>query len=616
MTTAPTTARPGVTRRLIAACAVVALAALAALIGVAPQAKAADDSTFRMAITSSISTFNPFLAYFAGETIALGEIYPTLVQGNDDLSDSKPYLADSWETSADQLTWTFAIHQGLTWSDGQPITAKDAAWTINLIMTNEAAATANGSLVENFSKVEATDDSTLVITTKQPQANMLTLMTPITGIPIVPQHIWESKVADLANDKNTDFPVVGYGPYTLTDYKTDQYATLTANQDYLFGAPKPSTLILQSFQTSDAAVAALRSGQLDQVGSLTATQFDSIKGDKGITTFQALGPRWSGVEVNGGARSKSGKALGTGNAALKNPEVRKAIAYGIDRKTLLDKVMNGLGNVGAGYLPSAYPQWEWKPSADQTIGYDPDQAGQLLDAAGYTKGSDGVRVDPSSGKPLELRLGIHAGTVTDSQIANYLVGWMKDIGITLKVQSQSNTALNANLAKGDWDLLMDSWSTGPDPTYLLSIQTCGVLPDDSGENGNTDSFFCDPEYDKLYAEQQTQFDQGERADTVKQMQQILYEANQDIILYVANDLSAVRTSAWQGFFTGEPDDQGYYSTQNTFGNLQRVAPVSAADSDSGSSTGLVIGIVVAAVVVVAVVGFVLLRRRTTAGDRE
>ena len=604
-----------VPRRVVAATIAAVLAGTALLLGVAPKARAADGSTFRMAISSAISTFNPFLAYFAGETVALGEAYPTLVQGNDDLSDFKPYLADSWTTSDDQLTWTFKLHSGLTWSDGQPLTAKDAAWTINLIMTNTAAATANGSLVENFSTVQASDDTTLVITTKQPQANMLSLMTPITGIPIVPQHIWESKVADLANFKNTDFPVVGYGPYTITGYQTDQYATLTANQDFFLGAPKPSTLILQSFQTSDAAIAALRSGQLDQVGSLTATQFDALKGNDGVSTFQALGPRWSGVELNGGARSKSGTALGTGNPALQDNDVRTAIAYGIDRKTLLDKVMNGLGTVGAGYLPTAYPQWEWKPSADETIGYDPDKAKQMLDAAGYRAGADGVRVGPD-GKPLTLRLGIHANTVTDSQIANYLVGWMKDIGITLTVESQSNTALNANLAKGDWDLLMDSWSTGPDPTYLLSIQTCGVLPDDSGENGNTDSFFCDPQYDQLYQKQQTQFDASARADTVKQMQEILYKANQDIILYVANDLSALRTSAWKGLFTGAPDDKGYYPTQNTFTNLQRVSPVTASESDSGSSTGLVVGIVVAAVVVVAVGAFVLLRRRSTAGDRE
>jgi len=79
------------------------------------------------------------------------------------------------------------------------------------------------------------------------------------------------------------------------------------------------------------------------------------------------------------------------------------------------------------------------------------------------------------------------------------------------VNAMSFDQLNNNLAKGDWDILMDGWSTGPDPTYLLSIQTCGTLPDENGENGNTDAFFCNKQYDRLYQQQQTQFDPKERA---------------------------------------------------------------------------------------------------------
>ena len=141
----------------------------------APAASAATSasppgSTLRIEADTSISTFNPFLSYFDGELNVLGSIYPTLTMITEQ-GKPAPYLATSWTTSPDHLTWTFKIRSGLKWSDGKPLTAADAAWTFNLIMHNATAATSNGSLVANFKSVTAPDPTTLVITTKQPQAN-------------------------------------------------------------------------------------------------------------------------------------------------------------------------------------------------------------------------------------------------------------------------------------------------------------------------------------------------------------------------------------------------------------------------------------------------------------
>lgn len=607
---------PRMRRRLAAVATAAAVACSAALIGSASSADAASSSTLTVALETEVSTFNPFLAYYDGELDAIAMTYPALVWPN---AQDNPthYLADSWTTSADKLTWTFHLHKGLKWSDGQPLTAKDVAWTFNLIMTNKTAATANGSLVANFASVTAPDANTVVIKTKKPQANMLYVV----GLPIVPEHIWQSKVSGLANYKNTDFPDVGYGPYQLTGYKTDQYATLKANKSFFLGAPHYDTLILQYFKNTDAAVAALRSGQVDQVGQLTATDFQALSKDKGIKTYQYVGNAWTAVEINPGARTISGKKIGTGNPALTDPTVRRAISLGIDRNTLVKKVLNGLGQPGAGYLPPAFKQWFWTPSASQSQSYDPAKAKQLLDQAGYKVGAGGIRVDPKTHKPLDFRLGIHSDSITDSQIAGYLVGWMKDLGIKLTIQSQSMTALNNNLAKGDWDLLMDGWGTGPDPSYLLSIQTCSVLPQDNGSGGNTDSFFCDKNYDKLYALQQQQFNQSQRAQTIDQMQQILYNADTDVILYYQNQLAAVRDAASKGYVIGSPDSNGFYPFQPVTHAWLTAQPAggsaaASSSSSSASSTGLIVGIVIAVVVVVGVGGVIVMRRRSTAADRE
>ncbi|WP_042382203.1 ABC transporter substrate-binding protein [Streptacidiphilus melanogenes] len=574
---------------------------------------ATSGTTLRVAMDSSgVDTLNPFTAYFNGALDLFGSIYPSLTS-IDENGVPGPYLADSWTLSPDHLTWTFKIHSGLKWSDGQPLTAADAAWTLNLIMTNTVAGTANGTLVSNFASVTAPDATTLVIKTKQPQANVTYVSIPVSGIPIVPQHIWQSHVADLKDYKNDTFPVVGYGPWTLTDYQTDQYAKLDANKSFLLGAPKYDHLIEQLYKESDAAVAALKAGQLDYINGVNATQFSSLQHTGGITTAQAAGDGWTGLELNPGARTRSGKPIGTGNPALSDPVLRRAIAQAIDKKTLVAKVIDGQGQVAAGYLPPAWPQWNWTPQAGEEQSFDPAAANKMLDAAGYKTGADGIRVDPKTGKPLNLRLGIHSDSSNDSAISTYLVGWLKAIGVGVTIQPMSMTALNSDLGKGDWDMLMDSWTTGPDPTYLLGIQSCSTLPGDDGNGGNTDAFFCDPNYDKLFAQQATIFDPAQRAQVVGQMQDILYKADVDQLFYYATNKVAASTKV-TGLVTGKPDN-GFYPAQTSFWSYLKAAPVAqSASASSGSSTGTFVGLAGAVVVVGA--GAVVVRRRRGADDRE
>ncbi len=591
-----------------------AIAGWLAVGSVSPAAAASTSrgSTFITTLDTSVSTFNPFLAFEQGEIDTLDMIYPTLTFGNEKNLPG-PWLATSWTTSANKLTWTFHIRKGLKWSDGVPLTSKDVAWTFNLMMHNATAGTANGSLVAEFKTVTAPNPTTVVFTTKKPLANMLNDV----GVPIVPEHIWKSKVKKLGSFTNTATPVVGYGPYVFTGYKPGQSVTLTANPHFFLGEPKYHTLILDYFATSSGAVAALRNGTVDSSYGLTDTEWRSLKNVPGIKAYQTYTNDWIAVEVNGNARTRSGTPIGNGNPLLHNPVIRRAIALAINRNILVKKVAGGAGVATGSYLTPAFPEWYWTPPASEAQNYDPAKANAMLTQAGFPMGKNGIRYSKATGKPLSFRLGIHSGDSSDAETANYLVGWMKDIGIKLNVQSMSNTQLNDNLAIGDWDLLMDQWPEGADPTYLMSIQTCGVLPlNKNGSGGNTDSFFCNKRFDKLYQAEQEQFDLSKRQADIKAMEKILYDANYDIILYDDAYLWATRTGYTKGYLYGAPDAKGLYPLQNYELGWVKAVPAASTGGGGSSSTAIIMVIVVVLLVLAGGGLLVTRRRRLTAEERE
>lgn len=572
-----------------------------------PAAHADNSKVLRVAVTTTIASLNPFLAYHSADA-EIGRLMYSFITAYDQ-KDEHPIggLADTWKVADDKLTWTFHIRDGLKWSDQKPITAKDVAFTFTLMMTNSTAASANGNFVKNFDTVTAADDHDVVIKTKRPQATMLAL-----DVPIVPEHMW-SGVKDIGKYTNLDFPVVGSGPFILADYKQDQYVKLKANPDFYLGRPVIDELQFIHYDNSEAAVQGLLKGDVDVVGRLTATQFNGLQGKPGITLNKAQGSRTSNLLVNPGAQTNTHQAIGDANPALKDVKLRQAIAQAIDNKTLVDKVFGGYAEVGTGSIPAVFTAYHWDPSGTQARKFDPAAANKTLDEAGYAKGPDGIRLD-KTGKPLKLRLIGDSGQTTDQPATQYIKSWLKDIGLDVEVQMFDSDKFSDAGTGGHYDLAMGGWGANPDPDAVLSIETCGVLPDAQG-NGNTQNFLCDQDYDTLYAEQQAELDPGKRAALVKQMQARLYElATTDALAY-GNQLEAYRSDRFAGFGL-QPEPNGVITQQNGYWGYYYAKPVDGTQASGGGNTGLIIGIVVVVVVVLAGGGLLLARRRKTGADER
>jgi peptide/nickel transport system substrate-binding protein len=323
--------RPRMASRLAlatAAAAALVLPVAAAPAAMAPPASAAEPKRLVVAVSQTVDTFNPFMSFFAiGYTVS-GLAYDSLIDWDSKDFAAKPGIATGWTESPDHLTWTYNIRSDVKFSDGKPLTAKDVEFTFKTMMTNQDARDSSSDLVENFQSVSAPDNTTFVVKLKQPTNQMLALDSAI-----VPKHIWEKHLKNLGDFTNFDLPMIGSGPFQVSEFKKDQFIRMKANKNYWGGAPAYDELVFRYFKTPDAAVQALITGEVDLVSGLQPAAYKALKKEQNIKLNQAQNRRFSSITFNMGARTKGGKPFGDGHPALKDVRVRKAIQYATRRST-------------------------------------------------------------------------------------------------------------------------------------------------------------------------------------------------------------------------------------------------------------------------------------------
>ena len=623
-------------RRLIAGVAAIAIAAVP--VAAVPQAQAADPVVFTVGMLSDVDSLNPFTGVLAESYEIFQLQYATLMQPSSADFTPAPGLAESWEESADGKTWTYTLRPDLVWSDGTPLTANDVAYTFNRILEGRYEQRNYGNYVRNITSVEATDDRTVVMTVRAPSPIMERL-----AVYILPEHVWSGvdakAVKSFANEPEGE-PLVGSGPFLVAERRTGQFIRLVANDNYYAGRPKVDELVFRIYNNPDALGQALIKGEVDFATGLTADVFSTLEGQEGITTYAGDYSGFNELAFNMGAATADGKPIGDGNPHLQDQKVRLAISHAIDRQQMVDKILNGYGTPGSTIIPPLYTTLHIDPG---TQTYDPALANQILDDAGYAMGPDGVRVGPD-GVPMKYRLFVRTDSDSSVKSGEYFKSYLAAIGIEAEIKPVDENALFEIIGRGEFDMFEWGWVVEPDPDYQLSTFTCAKRSyEDGGEiyADLSDSFYCNEEYDQLYAAQSEETDQAARGEIVKQMQQILYDAVPYVVTYYYDNLEAYRSDRFTGF-VGQPEGSGSLLFQYGVYTYANVAPVSAdsggdttsspspgasesADASGGtaeptsggSNTGLIIGLVIAALVIVGlVVALVRMRSKSQEGDRE
>jgi peptide/nickel transport system substrate-binding protein len=599
---------------------------------VQPAAAGENDEqvTFTVGLLNEVDSFNPFKGIEGATYEMYALMYDMLVgYSMEDLSPT-PALAESWETSDDGLTWTFALRDDASWTDGEALTADDVIHTYERILDGGVEADSWISYLNSVEEVTAPDDQTVELRLKKPSATL-----PLLPIPILPEHVWSEVSEDEANtfaNEPGDGPVVGSGPFELVEGTAGGSTyRFEARDEHWRGAPHVDEVVFRVFKAEDPAVQALIKGEIDFVHDISPLQVDALQGRDGITAQNGTDPYFEEYAFNTGAVDmKTGEPMGDGNPALRDPAFRHALGYAIDVERLAETAYQGALDPGQTIVPAFYDDFHWSPPEEEAFTFDLEEAGRLLDEAGYEAGEDGLRTMPDGSPIGTLRLVGRPEEKRSISSMDFLKEWLSELGIESEVVAMESSRLTNVVLDGDFDVFHWGWYVEADPDGMLSYMTCD-------QRGNwSDSWYCNEEYDELYRAQSTELDDDRRAEMIHDMQRILWEDSPYLVIGYTKTGQAFRSDRF-ACFQPQPDPGGIllvqYGARNysllrpadeagdcdgvtsAIGTTESVSTSSASGGDDAGNLALIGG---GAVLLLAMAGggFWAFRRRATAGERE
>lgn len=433
-------------------------------------------------------TYNPF----SPSALTRTWLYEPLMIRNTFTCEVMPWLATGYEWR-DPQTLALQIRTGVKWSDGKPFTAEDVAFTFEAAKKYPAADTAGvwTDALGGAATAVTVEGDAVVITFDAPAPNKLD---DIMNMKILPKHIYGS-VGDVT--KYVDEKPVGTGPFVVDSYN-GRRLTLARNADYWQADQiKVNKLTLEGvFQDPNTAALKLRSGELDWFGGDIPNPAASVR-QEGKTDF-FYSPAGTTVVAPNNER-----------APMNDPVFREALAYAINREEATLKATYGVMKpasqtmlklpMQAAELPGPYQE------SGGNIPYDPARAEQLLDQAGYRKGPDGKRTDPS-GKPLKLVFSVQAGWVDYLAIVDTVVRNWQAVGIGVKTVATDPNAVDEQKKSGDYDFVLEYVGGGCIRSREWGTRLVSSQISDGKTFKNNVARFRDPEVDRVVAEMESTTD--------------------------------------------------------------------------------------------------------------
>jgi len=508
----------------------------------------ATGGTLRVGIGGSPDSLNPGLGLLSEAFEIYELVYDTPI-GITAEGEYVPELATEWSVSDDGLTWTVMLRDDATFHDGMPVTAEDLKFTLELYRDNEEFPY-QSSYPDVFETIEATDETTLTITTTEPVGNFEYRML---FMYVLPMHIW-SEAEDPTTFENEE--MIGSGPFKLASFEQNQSTQLEAFEDYYAGRPFVDEVIFQTIENADARVTALTTGDIDLLGEFPITALRSLQDTENVevlTADVAAGGSLTDIIFNVVAPEDCPADVGvcSGHPALQEVEVRRALAMATDKQELINVSEGGLATPGIGLVPVGLGDF-FAPDLED-YPFDPDAAAQMLEAAGYIdEDGDGVRECKADQEcetgDLTFRFNYPTDSDTAPREAELISGQWGAVGVALEIQGLDPDTLTSVCCPAfAYDVLLWGWGSDPDPQFLLGVLLCSEI-----ETGFSESGYCNPEYDELYTMQGVETDPAARLDMIHRMQEIALEDVPYIIPYYSPVVVAWRSDTFTGWSTANP----------------------------------------------------------------
>ena len=430
-----------------------------------------------------------------------------------------PDLATKWEVSADGLTWTFTLHDNAQWTDGQPITADDVAFTFNdLVLKQELGANNRGNFAA-LKSVEVVNPTTVRFNLSRAFSALPAYLAYNAGI--VPKHSFEGQTDPWSYNAFNKGTPVSSGPFKVDSYTSGQGVTMSRNDNYFGGKAYLDKLVFKVVPDANTQLAQSLSGELTIMILDNKAAVDRVKSASQLRVEprQLVQYYWL--------------ALNQTDPRFQDVRVRQAIEYAIDRQAIISAVEKGYGKIANSAIVPAFKTY-YDASLESKYPFDVNKAKQLLSEVGWQPGPDGIL--QKDGQPFQFTMDVGQRGVL--QPTNELIQQnLKAVGIQADLNSMEwNAYIQKVVVNRDYTATVNWWVYPNDPDVFPYYHSSTA-----GKGFNIPGF-KDPKLDEILTRVQTETDLAKRKQAVTELQMFMADNLPYLFLWYPQEIDVINAN--------------------------------------------------------------------------